>query len=137
MRARMILDEVRQDARFGIRTLVKNPSFTFVAVLSLALATGATTAIFSVINGVLLRPLPFAEPDRVVQITGTLIQRDDLEALRQQSHSFESFAEYSPGTRNLRTASGVERLTAVVADRDLFAVLGTAPIAGRTFRRVD
>jgi putative ABC transport system permease protein len=133
----MILDEVRQDAKFGVRTLVKNPSFTFVAVLSLALATGATTAIFSVINSVLLRPLPFAQPDQVVQITGTLIQRDDLEALRRQSNSFESFAEYSPGTRNLRTASGVERLTAVVADRDLFAVLGTAPIAGRTFRHED
>jgi predicted permease len=133
----MIVEDIAQDVRFGLRTLAKNPGFTIVAVVSLALATGATTAIFSVVNSVLLRPLPYVEPDRLVQITGSLIQRDDLEALRRQSHSFESFAEYSPGIRNLRTASGVERLTAVVSDRDLFAVLGTAPIAGRTFRRDD
>ena len=133
----MILEDIRQDARFGVRTLVKNPGFTMVAVLSLALATGATAAIFGVVNTVLLRPLPFADPERVVQIAGTLIQRDDLEALRLQSHSFESFAEYAPGTRNLQMPSGVERVTAVVSDRDLFEVLGAPPIAGRTFVRDD
>ena len=95
-----------------------------VAMVSLALATGATTAIFGVINSVLLRPLPFADPDRLVQIAGTLIQRDDLEALRRESSSFESFVEYTPGTRNLHTPSGAERVTAVVSDRDLFTVLG-------------
>ena len=133
----MILEDIGQDARFGVRTLVKNPGFTMVAVLSLALATGATAAIFGVVNTVLLRPLPFADPDRVVQIAGALIQREDLEALRLQSHSFESFAEYAPGTRNLQMPSGVERVTAVVSDRDLFDVLGAPPIAGRTFRRDD
>ena len=133
----MILEEIAQDARFGLRTLVKNPGFAIVAVLSLALATGATTAIFGVVNTVLLRPLPFADPDRLIQIAGTLIQRDDLEALRRESHSFESFVEYAPGTRNLHTQSGVERLTAVVSDRELFTVLGTPPIAGRTFHRDD
>ena len=136
-RLSMILEEIGQDARFGLRTLRKNPGFTVVAVLSLALATGATTAIFGVINSVLLRPLPFADPDRLVQIAGTLIQRDDLEALRRASRSFESFVEYAPGTRNLQTPSGAERVTAVVSDRNLFTVLGTAPMAGRTFRRDD
>ena len=90
-----------------------------------------------VVNTVLLRPLPFADPDRVVQIAGTLIQREDLEALRLQSHSFESFAEYAPGTRNLQMPSGVERVTAVVSDRDLFEVLEAPQIAGRTFLRDD
>ena len=77
-----MIDEILQDARFGIRTHVKNPALTVIAVLSLALATGATTAIFSVVNTVLLRPLPFADPSRLVHIAETSMVRDDLEALR-------------------------------------------------------
>ncbi|HEY0284208.1 MAG TPA: ABC transporter permease [Vicinamibacterales bacterium] len=132
-----IVEETAQDARFGFRTLAKNPGLTIIAVLSLALATGATTAIFSLIYSVVLRPLPFTEPNRLVQIADTSMLRDDLETLRRQSHAFEAFAEYSPATRNLHTASSVDRLTAVVSDRDLFEVLGAQPIAGRTFRRDD
>ena len=132
-----MLEEVAQDARFGIRTLRKNPGLTLIAILSLALATGATTAIFSVVNSVLLRPLPFADSGRLVRITETLMLRDDLESFRRQSHAFASFAEYSTGTRHLHTPSGVERVTAVVSDRDLFEVLGAAPLAGRTFRIDD
>jgi putative ABC transport system permease protein len=132
-----MLDEIAQDARFGIRTLVKNPGLTFIAVLSLALATGATTAIFSLVYSVALRPLPFAEPNRLAQIAEPLMLRDDLESLRRQSHAFESFAEYSPATRNLYTSSSVERVTTVVSDRGLFEVLGAHPLAGRTFRRDD
>jgi hypothetical protein len=79
------LDELTQDARFGIRTLIRNPGLTLIAVLSLALATGATAAIFSIVNGVLRRPLPFGDPSRLVQIAETSMLRDDLEALRRQS----------------------------------------------------
>ena len=104
------LDEIWQDARFGIRTLVRNPGFTLIAVLSLALATGATTAIFSVVNSVLLRPLPFGDPERLVQIAETSMTRDDLEALRRQSTAFASFSEYSPATYDLHTRSSVERV---------------------------
>ncbi len=132
-----VIEEIARDARFGARTFVKNPVVTIVAVLSLALATGATAALFGVINTVILRPLPFAAPDRIVEIAGTTIERDDLEALRRESSSFESFGEYAPGTRNLQTASGAERVTAVVSDRDLFDVLGSRPLLGRTFRRDD
>jgi predicted permease len=123
--------------KFGCRTFLRNPSLTIVSVLSLALATGATAAVFSVLNGVVLRPFPFADPDRIVQVSETSMMRDDLEALRAQSRSLQMLSEYSPATRHLQTTSGTERITAVVSDRDLFAVLGTQPIAGRTFRRDD
>ena len=131
----MTLEEIARDARFGARTFVKNPVVTIIAVLSLALATGATAALFGVVNTVILRPLPFAAPDRIVEIAGTTIQRDDLEALRRESSSFESFGEYAPGTRNLQTPSGVERVTAVVSDRDLFDVLGSRRRRRRTRSR--
>ena len=132
-----MLEQIVQDAKFGIRTLARNPGITIIAVISLALATGATTAIFSVVNSVLLRPLPFFEPHRLVQIAGTSIQRDDLEALRQQSGAFDVLAEYYPATLHLQTPSSVERVSAVVSDRHLFALLGATPIAGRTIRRDD
>src|SRR5688500_11320374 len=131
------LEEIWQDAKFGVRTLIKNPGLTLIAVLSLALATGATTAIFSVVNSVLLRPLPFGDPGRLVQITQTSIVREDLESLRQRSTAFASFSEYSPATRHLHTRSSVERVTAVVSDRDLFEVLAASPLHGRTFRLDD
>ena len=132
-----VLEEVVQDLRYGIRTIVRNPVLAAFAIVSLALATGATTAIFSVVNSVLLRPLPFADPPRLVDISGTTIVREDLEALRRRSTSFESFGEYSPATFNLQTDTGVERVTAVVADRALFDVLGARPALGRTFRKDD
>ena len=132
-----IVDEIIQDVRSGLRTLVKNPGVTIIAALSLALATGATTAIFSLIYSVVLRPLPFAEPDRLVQISETSMLRDDLESLRLQSHAFEAFAEHSQSTRNLHTSSSVDRVMTVVSDRGLFDVLGARPIAGRTFRQDD
>jgi predicted permease len=130
-------DEVSQDARFGIRTLIRNPGLTLIAVLSLALATGATAAIFSIVNSVLLRPLPFGDPGRLVQIAETSMTRDDLEAVRRQSTAFASFSEYSLATLDLHSRSSVERLTAVVSDRDLFDVLDAPPLAGRTFRQDD
>ena len=132
-----MLEQIAQDVRFGLRTLVKNPAVSIIAALSLALATGATTAIFSLVYNVVLRPLPFAEPSELVQIAETSMVREDLESLRQRSLAFQSFSEYSPGTRNLQTQSGAERVTTVTADRYLFDVLGAAPIAGRTFRHDD
>ena len=78
-------------SRFAVRALVRSPGFSAAAILSLALATGATTAIFSIVNSVLLRPLPFAEPDRLVQVAAISqngnpsgVNRPDLEAFREQ-----------------------------------------------------
>jgi predicted permease len=132
-----MLDEIWQDIRFGLRTLRKNIGITAIAVVSLAMATGATAAIFGVVNAVLVRPLPFVEPGRLVQIAETSMVRNDLEALRLQSQAFESFSEYSTGTQNLQGRSSVERVTTIVSDRDLFDVLGARTLAGRTFRDDD
>lgn len=130
------LDEFLQDVRFGIRTLVKNPGLTATAVLSLALATGATTAIFSVVNNVLLRPLPFAAPEQLMDVSVSFPARQ-LEEFRRQNTSFESFTWYSPGIKHLESATGTERLNAVVSDREFFATLGVQPIVGRSYRRDD
>jgi putative ABC transport system permease protein len=146
------LDQLAQDARFGARTLVKNPMFAATAILTLALATGATTAIFSVVNGVVLRPLPFPDPDRLVQLHGRNWREDrggppdavtgpvvatDLEAFAAESRLFDGFAGYDVGNRHVEGSAGLERLNIVVADPELFSVLGAQPIAGRTFRPDD
>jgi predicted permease len=145
------LDDLGRDLRFASRTLARTPGFTLVAILSLALATGATTAIFSVVNGVLLRPLPFDQPDRLVQVYGRNFREDRggadavtgpvdpaaLEAFASQGTSFTGFAGYSVSTSHLNGPSGVERLNAVNADLEFFSLLGVQPIAGRTFAPGD
>ena len=143
------LEQLAQDVRFAIRTLRKSPGFTATVVLTLVLATGATTSIFSVVNGVLLRPLPFADPDRLVQIYGRNFASDvglpepdpvtgpvgtiELAQYAAQSTTFVGFAAYDLGTRHLDGPDGPERLTAISADREFFSLLGVDPVAGRTF----
>src|SRR5882672_5011047 len=118
------LEQLVQDVQFGARTLRKSPGFTAATVLTLALATGATTSIFSIVHGVLLRPLPFDDPDRLVQV-------------ESQATSFDGFAGYEVTTRHLSGAAGPERLTAVMTDRTLFSVLGARAIEGRGFEASD
>src|SRR5436309_12899230 len=138
------LEQLAQDLRFGARTLSKNPGFTATAVLTLALATGASTAIFTVLHGVVLRPLPFRQPERLVQVYGTdpgtltgSIGWHDLDAFRRQSTSFDAFVAYQPTVRFLQGPTGPERLTAVLTEGGLFSLLGVDAIAGRTFRADD
>jgi predicted permease len=147
------LEQLGQDLRFAVRTLRKSPGFTATVVITLALATGATTSIFSIVNSVLLRPLPFANPDRLVQIYGRAFASDagrvtpdpvegpvgtiELAQFSAQSTTFDGFAAYDLGTRHLDGRDGPERLTAISADRTFFSVLGVEPIAGRTFRPED
>jgi len=147
------LEQLTQDLRFAIRTLRKSPGFTVTVVLTLALATGATTSIFSIVNGVLLRPLPFPNPDRLMQIYGRNFASDigrpapdavngpvgtiELAEYAAQSTTFEGFAAYDLSTTHLDGPDGPERLTAISADREFFSVLGVAPVAGRTFRPDD
>src|SRR5215213_11518868 len=99
-----------QDIRYGIRMLLKHPGFTLVAVITLALGIGANTAIFSLVNSILLRPLPFREPDRLVRLIQASpklglpswgVSQADFAAYRDQNRSFESMAIFNNAATNL------------------------------------
>jgi putative ABC transport system permease protein len=133
-------DEMFQDLRFGLRMLLKNPGFTFIAVLTLALGIGANTAIFSVVNAVLMRPLPYRDPDRLVMVTyhRAVMLNDYAVAAeflewRDQAKSFEQIAACRFDTADLTGSGEPERLNAGFASADLFATLGVAPALGRFF----
>ena len=136
------LDDLRQDVRYGVRTLVKERRFAVSALATLALGIGATTAIFSVVSGLVLRPLPFANPDRLVVVHGVspLAPRDALSnagTYHQDSTSFAALAGYEVGARYLRDAGGADRVMTTRAEREFFAVLGVPPMSGRTFDASD
>src|SRR5262245_6160670 len=133
-------DEMFQDLRYGIRMLRKNPGFTFIAALTLALGIGANTAIFSVVNAVLLRSLPYHDPDRLVMVNYSRSRVPDDFALgaeflewRDQAISFEQIAAYRFDTADLTGSSEPERLNACFVSANLFATLGVAPALGRAF----
>jgi putative ABC transport system permease protein len=128
-----------QDLRYGVRMLWKSPGFTIVAVLTLALGIGANTAIFSVVNGVLLRPLPFRDPSRLVLIAEKssfpIISTSYENYLdwRDQSHSFESMEATRGSSITLTGAGEPERLNVRMATAGLFSMLGSNAQIGRTF----
>lgn len=131
-----------QDLRFGARMLWKNPGFAAVAVLTLALGIGANTAVFSVIDAVLLRPLPFHAPERLVALGQTEpTDREGLSSfsfrnfadLRDQTNAFEHLAAYYGNVVTLTGEGDAVRLRGVVATGDLFPLLGASPALGRTF----
>jgi len=123
------------DIRYAIRGLLRTPTVTFTALLIMALGIGATTAMFSVANAVLFRPLPFADPERLVQL-GT-VSVLEFQAYREQSRSFESLVSYRTVNKNLHDAADPQRISAVEAERGLFDLLGVPPLAGRTFAQDD
>ena len=132
---------ILQDLRYALRQLRKAPGFAGVVVLTLALGIGATTAIFSVVSGVILRPLPYAQADRIVHVWAISAQRNDLhfadptyDALREQNRSFSAIAEMS----GLFSQTYVSASTAFAAktelvSRDFFSVIGARPALGRFF----
>ena len=132
-----------QDIRYGVRTLTKTPGFTLVAVLTLALGIGANTAIFSVVNAVLLRPLPFPDAPRLINVsqvdninrafTGIEVSFTKFNLIREQSRSLESSAVYYPLTMSLVTQREPELVPAAHASLDLFRTLGEQPALGRSF----
>jgi len=129
-----------QDLRFGARTLGKTPGVTVVAVIALALGIGANTAMFSIVNAVLLRPLPYAEPDRLVQLYTSMPQFREASVSypnfldwQQRSRSFDSMAAYRGDTFNFTGEVTPERLRGEMASADIFATVGVKPILGRTF----
>jgi putative ABC transport system permease protein len=130
-----------QDIRYAIRVLVKSPGFTAVAVITLALGIGANTAIFTVVYGVLLRPLPFPQPDRIVQLAETFradsdemdLSWNELEHLREYGQLFEHIAGYTDVGYNLATGNEAEHVRGVPASAEYFQVLGVHPALGRDF----
>src|SRR5262245_21761302 len=134
------MESLLQDLRFGARMLVKNPSFTFIAALTLALSIGANTAIFSVVNAVLLRSLPYHEPGRLVllsyyreRVLNDYATGAEFVEWRAQMKSFEQLAACRFDTMDLTGNFEPERLAASYASADLFATLGVAPARGRAF----
>jgi hypothetical protein len=131
-----------QDLRYVWRTLSKRPGFTSVILLTLALGIGANTAVFSVVDAVLLTPLPFRDPDRLVSVSMTNLRRSnnqgnvsypDFVDWRSQNHAFEKMAAYRI---NIFTLTGVDEpvnLQGAVVSADLFPLLGVAPQLGRDF----
>lgn len=138
-----MIAELWQDLRYGARTLLKRPGFTVIAVLTLALGIGANTAIFTVINGVLLRPLPYDEPERLVRlwesnprrnIEQQLVAPPNLVEWRAQTHSFEHIAYWTgTGDFNLVNHEGSEKASCAYVSSELFATLRVRPHLGRVF----
>lgn len=137
------LDDLAQDLRYAVRTLVAHKTFTATAVATLGLGVGATTAIFSVVSGLVLRPLPFPESERLVQVYGStplVPERDtvaSLDLLRRESTSFETLVGYDVSARYLRAGDGAERVMVVRAEGDFFTMLGVQALRGRTFTAGD
>ncbi|HET7841132.1 MAG TPA: ABC transporter permease, partial [Terriglobia bacterium] len=123
--------------------LARNPAFTSIAILTLALGIGANTAIFSVVNTVLLRPLPFQDPDRIVVVgqeyMGGLgeVSPADLLDVQAQNHSFEQIAAYRGWNFNLTAGDRPERVIGEVVTPNFFPLLGVKPILGRTLLPED
>jgi predicted permease len=130
-----------QDLRYGLRMLAKNPGFTAVAVITLALGIGANTAIFSVVNGVLLNPLPYPQPDRLVALYSrtpdsprwSIPYPNFLDWVRD-NRSFSALAGYRADSFNLTGTDQPERVSAEMVSASFFPLLGVKPALGRTFR---
>jgi putative ABC transport system permease protein len=137
------METLLRDIRYGIRSLGKRPGFTAIALLALTLGIGANTAIFTLVNAVLLRPLPFAEPDRLVWMFGNIrtgsnrasVAPLDYLDYRQQNSSFEQFAAQLsfPANINLTGSGEPEQLKAGAVTGNYFQALGVAASLGRTF----
>jgi predicted permease len=137
-----LVGDMLQDARFGFRMLRKSPGFTAVAMLTLALGIGANTAIFTVINSVLLRPLPFGEPDRLVRIWESNPPRGwptfgasypNYLDWAAQVRTFDALAATAGAAFTLSDGGSAERVVAMAATHTFVPVLGAAPLVGRNF----
>jgi predicted permease len=129
-----------QDLRYGLRMLAKNPGFTAVALMALALGIGANTAIFSVVNGVLLRPLPYAEPGRLMTVYETTREFGQMSVAypnfldwRRENHSFTDMAAYRGDDFNFTGSGQPEHLGGEFVSASLLPVLGVNPSLGRNF----
>jgi hypothetical protein len=136
------MDFLRNDLRYAARKLLRAPGFTAIAVLTLTLGIGATTAIFSVVNGIVLRPLAFHEPERLVQLrtgrperrnTGAPLSSPDFLDYRAQTKSFAAVAAMDNHTVNVTGGTDPEQLRAARVSPNFWQVLGVAPALGRAW----
>ncbi|MFL6520820.1 MAG: ABC transporter permease [Chthoniobacterales bacterium] len=136
------------DIRYGLRQLIKHPAFTIIAILTLALGIGANTAIFSVVNAVLLKPLPFPEPDQLIAVGMTDLRAKDQSVLssmsypdffdfRDQNRTLTSIAVYRDRSFALTAEEGATSLRGQKVSGEFFDVLGIKPQIGRAFTRAD
>src|SRR5947207_3273652 len=131
-----------QDIRYGVRMLIKNRSFTAVAVISLALGIGANTAIFSVVNAILLKSLPYRQPDRIVLVWGYVpseghtrsqVSATDVADWRTQNSVFEDVATYQSYRPTFSGIGEAERIPGMGVGDGYFRIIGAEPILGRDF----
>jgi len=134
------METLIKDIRFGVRSLRARPGFTVLALFTLALGIGACTAIFSVVDGVLLRPLPYPDPEQIVQLrevnsAGKQIAfaEPNFRDVSARSHSFEAVAQYNGSLTTVTGGSEPVRAAVTVVSADFFRVLGTRPVLGRAF----
>jgi putative ABC transport system permease protein len=138
------LETTVQDLRFGARSLRRNPAFAAIAVLTLALGIGANAAIFSVVNAVLLRPLPWNEPDRAVMIWSkwtafdkTWVATGEVVDYRRRAQTLSEVAAWADGQVNLTGDGDPERVAAASVTANVFSTLGVGPVIGRTFSAAE
>ncbi len=140
------MDRLLQDLRHAVRMLARTPLYTFVILFTLGVGIGANTAMFSVVNSVLLQGLPFREPDRLVDINEVEIRNRDRGAIapanfadwRAQAQSFETMSAYTVRNLNIDSAGGEpERLSGAVTSTTFFDALGASPLLGRTFMATE
>src|SRR3954463_11249806 len=135
-----VLSGLGQDVRYGMRMLVRKPTFAIVAVLTLALGVGANTAIFSIVDAVLLRSLPYREPDRLVRVyfnepgvglRDVRFSVPELEDLQKRSGVFEDVTPIFEGSEDVIGAGQPERIESVNGSFSYFSLLGVTPQVGR------
>jgi putative ABC transport system permease protein len=140
------MDTLRQDLVYALRHLRKSPGFAIVTVLTLALGIGANSAIFSVVNGVLLKPLPYPDPERLVFITSQFpalgfdqfwVSAPEFVEFRERNKSFQEVGAYRAGAVNLGTEDQPRRVNSAIVTSELMPVLGVQPLRGRQFTRED
>lgn len=138
----MQLSNILQDVKYGLRIMRRSPGFTVLATLTLALGVGATTTVFSLVNGIVLQPLPFPEPDRLVRVLQSYpekgldtwrLSQASFALYQDHSDSFSALAAYSVTGVNLTSVEKPERLQATRVTAGFFTVLGVEPVLGRAF----
>lgn len=135
-----------QDVKYGIRMLTKSPVFTLVALLTLALGIGANTAIFSIVNAIVFRPLPYANPEQLVGIWTRDVQRPSTQSpasfpmfhdWQEQAHSFSGIAAYAFNRFHVSGKEGTDETRGAFTSPNFFSVLGVNPVLGRTLQQAD